>query len=84
MSNKKLLSNFYFGFELEGTYDDSETSSRYLEDKFNEMLNGAGFMHDDGSLRADYGFRTFEYSSPVIQFTPKNIQMVVKFFDSLL
>lgn len=83
MSNRKLLSNFYFGFELEGTYDDSETSSRFLENKFNEMLNGTGNMHGDGSLRADYGFRTFEYASPVIQFTPKNIQMVVKFLDSL-
>ena len=83
MSNRKLLSNFYFGFELEGTYDDSETSSRFLEEKFNEMLDGTGYMHGDGSLRADYGFRTFEYSSPVIQFTPKNVQMVVKFFDAL-
>ena len=27
--------------------------------------------------------RAFEYASPVIQFTPKNIQMVVKFFDAL-
>jgi len=83
MSKKRLLNEFSFGFELEGTYDHSATNYHYLKDKFDEMLHGEGNMHGDGSLRAEPGYSTFEYASPVIQFTPKNIQMVVKFFDAL-
>lgn len=83
MSNKKLLNQFYFGFELEGTYNYSAIDRYQLTKEFNKRLNGQGDMHHDGSLRADYGYDTFEYSSPVIQFTPKNLKMVLDFFDSL-
>ena len=83
MSNKKLLNQFYFGFELEGTYNYSAIDRYQLTKEFNTRLNGQGDMHHDGSLRADYGYDTFEYSSPVIQFTPKNLKMVLDFFDSL-
>lgn len=83
MSNKKLLNQFYFGFELEGTYNYSAIDRYQLTKEFNKRLNGQGDMHGDGSLRADYGYETFEYSSPVIQFTPKNLKMVLDFFDSL-
>ena len=83
MSNKKLLNQFYFGFELEGTYNYSAIDRYQLTKEFNKRLNGQGDMHGDGSLRADYGYDTFEYSSPVIQFTPKNLKMVLDFFDSL-
>ena len=83
MSNKKLLNQFYFGFELEGTYNYNVIDRYQLTKEFNKRLNGQGDMHHDGSLRADYGYETFEYSSPVIQFTPKNLKMVLDFFDSL-
>lgn len=83
MSKKHLLNDFSFGFELEGTYDHYNTSRATLETQFNKLLNGEGSMHSDGSLRAESGYSTFEYSSPVIQFTPRNINMVIKFLDSL-
>lgn len=83
MSNKRLLNEFSFGFELEGTYDNRETNPSYLKDKFDSMLGGIGNMHGDGSIRCDYGYSPFEYASPVITFTPKNIEKVVKFLDSL-
>lgn len=83
MSNKKLLNQFYFGFELEGTYKYHTIDRSQLANEFNKRLNGQGDMHGDGSLRADSGYDTFEYSSPVIQFTPKNLKMVLDFFDSL-
>ena len=83
MSNKKLLNEFYFGFELEGTFDKSIDDYSGLTLKFDTMLNGNGNMHCDGSLRCEYGYDCFEYSSPVIQFTPKNINMVIKFLDTL-
>lgn len=83
MSKKRLLNEFSFGFELEGTYNHEETNSRDLASKFNSMLGGEGNMHGDGSLRSDYGYSCFEYSSPVIQFTPSNIRKVIKFLDSL-
>ena len=83
MSNKRLLNEFSFGFELEGTYNNHETNPSYLKDKFDAMLGGIGNMHGDGSIRCEYGYSPFEYASPVIKFTPKNIQKVVKFLDSL-
>lgn len=83
MSNKKLLNEFYFGFELEGTFDQSMNDYSSLTLKFDELLKGHGNMHRDGSLRSEYGYSCFEYSSPVIQFTPMSINMVIKFLDSL-
>lgn len=83
MSNKRLLKDFSFGFELEGTYDNYEINTSRLKHKFDSMLGGEGSMHGDGSLRAEGGYSTFEYASPVIQFTPVNIQKVIKFLDSL-
>lgn len=83
MSNKKLLNEFSFGFELEGTVDTNEYTLSSLSEKFDKLLNGCGYMHSDGSLRAEYGYRTFEYSSPVFKFTPSNIKMVIAFLDSL-
>ena len=83
MSKKRLLKDFSFGFELEGIYERDYTTVEYLKDKFDSLLNGKGNMHGDGSLRSPHGWDTFEYASPVIQFTPKNIKMVIDFFDTL-
>ena len=83
MSHKRLLKDFSFGFELEATYNRSQTNTDFLKEKFDELLNGTGNMHGDGSLRSPSGWSTFEYASPVIQFTPQNIKMVVDFFDKL-
>lgn len=83
MSNKRLLNEFSFGFELEGTYNHHETTSRSLKSKFDELLCGEGSMHGDGSLRAEIGYSTFEYASPVFKFTPQNVNMVINFLDSL-
>ena len=83
MSNKRLLKDFSFGFELEGTFNHHEITSSNLKRKFDRMLGGEGSMHGDGSLRAECGYTTFEYASPVIQFTPSNIQKVIAFLDSL-
>ena len=83
MSKKRLLNEFYFGFELEGTYNHYNTHREALKNKFDRLLDGEGSMHSDGSLRAESGYSTFEYSSPVIQFTPRNVNMVIKFLDML-
>ena len=80
-----LKSDFTIGFELEGVCDSKEIEDRdILGSKFDEVL-GNGNMHRDGSLRLNKnnGGFTFEYSSPVINYTPYNINKVVSFLDSL-
>jgi len=83
MSRKHLLRDFTIGFELEGTYDRYNTNRDELANKLDNLLGGKGVMHSDGSLRAASGYLTFEYSSPVIQYTPKNIKMVLNCLDQL-
>ena len=83
MSRKHLLRDFTIGFELEGTYDRYNTNREELTNKLDSLLGGKGVMHSDGSLRAASGYLTFEYSSPVIQYTPKNIKMVLNCLDKL-
>ena len=73
--NSLLKSDFKFGFELEGICANSDIyDSNKLGEKFDEIL-GDGNMHRDGSLNATRkrGGFTFEYSSPVITYTPFNI-----------
>lgn len=81
-----LKSDFTIGFELEGVCDSINYYDRdILGSKFDEILGCGGNMHRDGSLRLNKnneGF-TFEYSSPVISYTPYNINKVVTFLDSL-
>ena len=82
---KILKSSFSFGFELEAVNDCSQFNTREdLFDKFCEILGDEGNMHRDGSLRCGkYGGFTFEYSSPVFQYTPANISKVVSFLNGL-
>lgn len=84
--SKMLKSMFKFGFELEGIYDGSRYESNdsvaeYLDD----VLNTAGNLHRDGSLRAGKIERgvPFEYSTDVFDYTPKNVNNVIHFMDGM-
>ena len=85
--NRKLLkfNDFSFGFELEGLLDKKFKKSRTeLRKDLDSILNlGKGNMHNDGSLTVNKTHYTFEYSSPIIPFTPKNLMNFVKLLDSL-
>ena len=77
-----LKSSFSFGFELEAI---AASGTSNLEDKFNEFLGDNGDMHRDGSLRPgrERGGIPFEYSSPVLQYTPANISKAINFLSNL-
>ena len=87
MSKIKLLNDFSFGFELEGTFDSNLISREELNYQMDEFLGGKGNMQYDGSLRTSTSpnYRRFnecfEYSSPVINFTYANMNKVIKFLD---
>ena len=89
MSKIKLLNDFSFGFELEGTFDSNLISREELNYQMDEFLGGKGNMQYDGSLRTSTSpqYRRFnecfEYSSPVINFTYANMNKVIKFLDKL-
>jgi hypothetical protein len=82
---KKLKSAFTIGFELEGVLDQGVSGTQDLFKKLNNELGATGNMHWDGSIR--YNRRNnetaFEYSSPIIKYTPSNIDRVIKCLDKL-
>ena len=87
MSKKRLLNQFKVGFELEGFLDyqvNPDTCVTDLAKRFDELIGKQGDMHRDGSLHARRGScAAFEYSTAPIEFTPKNMQKVMKWLESL-
>lgn len=81
---KHLKSIFKIGFELEGNVDSRVNDRNTLTTILDNLLGGTGEMHYDGSIRRTNGTDvTFEYASPVIDYTPSNINMVIKCLDKL-
>lgn len=91
LSAKYLLSEFKFGFELEGflkdAYRDNEGRNRRpnLRGVFATYFPEDGSdLKGDGSLRAasEYDY-PFEWSSPVLDFTPRNIGRAMNLLKNL-
>lgn len=83
--SKKLKSDFTIGFELEGVLNRSINSRDNLYDELNRMLGGNGDMHYDGSIRYSSlnNETSFEYASPIIDYTPGNVNNIIKCLDKL-
>lgn len=82
---RKLKSDFTFGFELEGVVNTNVNTRDDLFTLLNENFGDCGDMHYDGSIRYNrYNSETsFEYSSPIFNYTPSNIVKVLKCLDKL-
>ena len=82
---KKLKSAFTIGFELEGVLNQRVSDTQDLFKKLNTELGATGHMHWDGSIRYDRrnNETAFEYSSPIIKYSPANIDRVIKCLDKL-
>lgn len=82
---RKLKSDFTFGFELEGVVNTNVNTRDDLFTLLNENFGDCGDMHYDGSIRYNrYNNETsFEYSSPIFNYTPANVVKVLKCLDKL-
>lgn len=82
---RKLKSEFTFGFELEGVLNTNVNSRDKLFDILNNDLEDCGDMHYDGSIRYSRynGETSFEYASPIFNYTPSNVDKVLKCLDNL-
>ena len=66
----------------------NEEDFRHLYNNVNKFINDKlhkrGRTHYDGSVK-NYlnGYQSFEYSSPVFKFTPKNIKLIKDFFVNM-
>ncbi len=82
---RKLKSDFTFGFELEGVVNTCVNTRDDLFTVLNDNFGGCGEMHYDGSIRYNRHNSeiSFEYSSPVFNYTPANVEKVLKCLDKL-
>lgn len=95
LNEKLAFSEFKFGFELEAYFYDMESMvedgerftedevKRYLQAKFKKWFPDAGKLISDSSIEADDDELAFEWPSPVMELTPKNIQTCINFLGSL-
>lgn len=89
---KKLTTDFTFGFELEAIWltdadysdDDNDDGFHGCGDEIENFFNRAGLpggdLHGDCSLDSDGQGETFEWASPVLPFNVASIQKVINMF----
>lgn len=88
---KKLTTDFTFGFELEAIWltddgynsDEDDSFNGYaadIEDFFIKAGLPGGDLHGDCSLDSDGQGETFEWASPVLPFNVASIQKVINMF----
>ena len=86
ISNYDYSFNSWDNLECNNLY---ESDTRNLYENVNSFINEAfksskGRTHYDGSVKGYLnGYQSFEYSSPVFKFTPKNIKMIKDFFNNM-
>ena len=84
LKERKLVSEFTMGFELEAIWKGEEDIST-INEFFKSYFGDGGDLHDDSSINSDdYDDTTFEYASPVFPVNITTFNKIVNFFDETL